>query len=46
MRESINEASENGRARAAGRRVSAIRRMRVELFKESDITSDKDETYI
>ena len=33
MRESVKEASENGRARAAGRRVSAIRRVRVKVRK-------------
>ena len=41
MCESVKEACENGRVRAVGRRVSAIRRVTVELYKESEISSDK-----
>ena len=41
MCESVKEAYENGRVRAVGRRVSAIRRVTVEMYKESEISSDK-----
>ena len=41
MRESVKEACENGRMIAVGRNVSAIRRVTVELYKESEISSDK-----
>ena len=46
MWKSSKDESENGRVKAAGRRVSAIRRVKVELYKESGISSDKEETYI
>ena len=37
----MKEAGENGKVIAVGRRVIAIRRVTVELYKESEISSDK-----